>query len=83
MKKIIATILCLTITTPCFAYGRYHHHYPNRHYYHSHYECRSNHCRYIHRCNHRCAHIHRSRTKTLAAVAGIAGIATVISAIVD
>ena len=29
MKKVIATALCLTITAPCFAAGRYKNYYPN------------------------------------------------------
>lgn len=81
MKKIIATALCLTIAAPCFAAGRYHKHYPNRHYNNPHYEYRYERHTHVHRCHHNCASDHR--TKTLAAVAGIAGIATVISAIVD
>lgn len=79
MKKIIATALCLTISAPCFAMGRYDRHYPNpnnrpprpvyeqRYDYNRHYKpCKTS-----------------QRTKTIAAVAGVAGVAMIISALVD
>lgn len=78
MKKVIATALCLTITAPCFAAGRYN---PNRMdcpRYEQGYDCRRN--------NHRLPRPDcrsSQRTKTLAAVAGIAGVAMLISAIAD
>lgn len=83
MKKVIATALCLTITAPCFAAVRYKNYYPNPNRmdcprYEQGYDCR--------RDNHRfprpdCRS--SQRTKTLAAVAGIAGVAMLISAIAD
>ena len=79
MKKIIASVLCLTLAAPCLAAGRYHNYYPNKHYKRPHYEYRYEHHTNVHRCKYGCT----SRTKILAAVAGIAGIATVISAIVE
>ncbi len=79
MKKIIATALCLTLATPCFAAGRFHDKYPNRGFHNPEpprYE----------RCDYNDIHKHprtSQRTRTIGAVAGIAGIAMIISAIVD
>ncbi len=80
MKKIIATALCLTILAPsCFARGKGHPVPPPKR--HPHYS-------YVVYDNHRDVHVHRyhrasERTRTLAAVTGIAGVAAIISAIID
>ena len=39
MKKIIATALCLTLATPCFAASRYHDKYPNRGFHNHKHQC--------------------------------------------
>lgn len=80
MKKIMATMLCLTIATPCFAFGRHHKHYPT--------PLRRPHYTYVVYDNHNDIHVHKphrtsQRTKTLAAVTGIAGVAAIISAMID
>lgn len=83
MKKIIAAALCLTMASPCFAAGRYHNYYPQPHnrttYYH--YENRYDYHNDCHR--HKYYNRTSQRTRTLAAVTGIAGVAMLISAIVD
>lgn len=79
MKKIIATALCLTISAPCFAMGRYARHYPKH-------NNRPPCSVYEHRCkynNHYRPCNTSQRTKTIAAVAGVAGVAMIISALVD
>lgn len=83
MKKILATVLCLAVTTPCFAagfdpyspHGRgfdngFHGQRPPK------MEKRCDRYHYVERKSSR-------TTKTLATVAGVAGIAAIISAIVD
>ena len=82
MKKIIATALCVTLATPCFATGRYQNYYPqpnynNRPYYQ--YEMEPHHKNY-HKKHHSCT---SKRTRTIGTIAGIAGIALLISAIAD
>jgi len=84
MKKIIATALCLTLATPCFAAERYYNYYPTPHhnnapYYH--YDSRYNHHNGFH--NRKKCHRTSHRTKTIGAIAGVAGIALLISAIAD
>lgn len=84
MKKIIATALCLTISAPCFAAGRYSSHYPYQAHNNApypHYEQRYDYHNDIHR--HKDYYRTSQRTKTLAAVAGVAGLATLISVIAD
>lgn len=76
MKKILATVLCLTVTTPCFAAG-FENHAP----YGRDYDRQPRIERHID--NHTAEHRTSKTTKTLAAVAGIAGIAAIISAIAD
>ena len=82
MKKIIATALCLTLATPCFAASRYHDKYPNRGFHNHKHQCYDR-CAY--NDHHNRHHYTRTseRTRTIGAVAGIAGIAMIISAIVD
>jgi hypothetical protein len=81
MKKIIATGLCLTLTTPCFAAGRFDNHPQNPPQNMPQKECRFNQPDYYGGQPHR---RHASATtKTLATVAGVAGVAALISAIVD
>ena len=82
MKKLIALILCLMVTTPCFAAGRYHQMPPRRIHHHQplppHYERR---VEYYHD-----VHYHRGPstvTKTFGVIAGVAGVAAIISAIAD
>lgn len=83
MKKIIATVLCLTITSPCLAAGRYYNYYPQPnpgapyYRYDSRYDC--------HKDFHNEKKFSRTSktTKTLGVVAGIAGVAMLISAITD
>lgn len=78
MKKILATVLCLAIAAPCFAKPpRHHFNRPPRH---PHYEYRYDY-HYNHRCGRECSSYHR--TRTFATIAGVAGLATVISAIID
>lgn len=81
MKKIFATILCLAVTTPCFAAG---HHSPYCRGYGNGYHGQRPPCMEK-RCNNYYYVERRSSktTKTLATVAGVAGIAAIISAIVD
>lgn len=85
VKKVIATALCLAMTTPCFAAGRFDVYHPNKD------PHRMNPPRYEQRYDYR-NDMHKpprpecrsfQRTKTLAAVAGIAGVAMLISSIVD
>lgn len=82
MKKIFATILCLAVTTPCFAAG---HHSPyDRRYDNGFHGQRPP--RLEKRCNNNYYYVERrssKTTKTLATVAGVAGISAIISAIVD
>lgn len=82
MKKIIATALCLTLATPCFAASRYHDKYPNCGFHNHKHQCYDR-CAY--NDHHKRHHYTRTseRTRTIGAVAGIAGIAMIISAIVD
>lgn len=78
MKKIIATALCLTILAPsCLAKGKKHPAPPKRPPHYS-YVVYDNHCDHHYR-HHRAS----ERTRTLAAVTGIAGVAALISAIID
>ncbi len=82
MKKIFATILCLAVTTPCFAAG---HHSPYGRGYDNGYHGQRP-PRMEKRCNNNYYYVERrssKTTKTLATVAGVAGIAAIISAIVD
>ncbi len=81
MKKIIATALCLTITTPCFAAGRYYEYYPQQpaHNMQPRYENRYE----PHQKPPKYHHHNSSRTKTLAVVAGVGVAAAIISAIID
>lgn len=80
MKKILAAMLCLTIATPCFAFCKnerpMHHRADNPHYTYVVYN-NSPHIR------HYKPQRISQRTKTLAAVTGIAGAAAIISAIID
>lgn len=81
MKKILATVLCVGfLATPSFACGRYDYYRPHpapvkhpprieNHYYNS-----------YHYDNHKRGH---RATKTLAAIASVAGIAAIITAIAD
>lgn len=83
MKKIIATALCLTIASPCFAMGRFDCQYPDHGFDNGrgpHYEARYDHHNDLHMRKH---HRTSDRTKVLGAAAGIAGVALVISAIMD
>lgn len=83
MKKVIATALCLTITAPCFAAGRYREYYPTPNRMDPpRFEQRYDYRRDDHRPPKPACHSSQ-RTKTLAAVAGIAGVAMLISAIAD
>ncbi len=85
VKKFIAAFLCLTMASPCFAAGRYNKHYPYQTHRHNdvhyHIEQRYDYHNDIHR--HRKVCRTSQRTKTLAAVAGVAGLAMFISAVVD
>ncbi len=80
MKKIMATMLCLTIATPSFAFCKHqrpmYHRTDNPHYTYVVY----NNTPHIRHYKHQRI---SQRTKTLATVAGIAGAAAVISAIID
>lgn len=79
MKKFIATALCLTIASPCFAAGRYDKYYPTPQYnMPPHYE-------YRYEPHHKAPAVKHcsQRTKTLAAVAGVGVAAAIISAIID
>lgn len=81
MKKIIVTVLCLVLASPCFAAGRYQNYYPQQNYnkhYHQ-YESYYHHKNY-HKKHHNCT---SKRTRTIGAIAGIAGVALLISAIAD
>lgn len=80
MKKIIALALCLTLTTPCFAAGRFKHQ-PPRPKHHTTYYVKCNCHNNIHR--HDCCYRTSNRTRNLAVLTGISGVATVISAIFD
>jgi hypothetical protein len=79
MKKLFATVLCLTLTTPCFAAGRFENHPQNppqnmhgyRYEQPNYYEGQP-HGRHA-----------SVTTKTFATIAGIAGVAAIISAVVD
>lgn len=84
MKKIIATALCLTLASPCFAAGRFHNQYPEPAMDRGmvpHYEQRYDYHNDIHRQKIHCRT--SNRTKSLAAIAGVAGVAMLISAIAD
>lgn len=80
MKKFMATMLCLTIAAPCFALGRHHKPIPHRSYNpHYTYVVYDNNPHVHHKKPHRIS----QRTRTLAAVTGIAGAAAILSAIID
>jgi hypothetical protein len=72
MKKIIATFLCLAISSPCFALGRGEHFAPSQA------QMQPPVVSYA-QPHHRTS----QRTKTLGVVAGLAGIAMIFSAIAD
>lgn len=79
MKKFIATALCLTIASPCFAVGRYDSHYPMpRNNMPPRYEYR-----YDQHHNPPAVKPCSQRTKALAVVAGVGVAAAIISAIID
>ena len=80
MKKIIATALCLTMATPCFAAGRHHNsrYYVGRQNRPPHIEYGYEYRNYppaVRPCS--------QRTRTLAVVAGVGVAAAIISAIAD
>jgi hypothetical protein len=78
MKKLFATVLCLTLTTPCFAAGRFDNHpQPHQNMQGYRYEQPDHYEIQPHR-KHASA-----TTKTFATIAGVAGVAAIISAIVD
>jgi len=86
MKKILATLLCLTMAAPCFAAPNYRFDAPApRHDYNMPpVEYRQPHVqRYVHHYEPVGCRPVSQRTKTLAAVAGVGIAAAVISAIVD
>jgi hypothetical protein len=74
MKKIIAILMCLAITSPCFAVGREHAPQPQP-------QPSVSYVQYD--APHHNMHRTSQRTKTLGVVAGIAGVAMLISAITD
>ena len=78
MKKFIAAILCLGfLATPSFAYGRYDKHCGHKG--PKHHPPRIEKHYYGYNCHNKCNH----STTALATVAGIAGLAAIITAVVD
>lgn len=99
MKKIIATLLCLTIAGPCFAAGRFQNQYPDQMMYNNGMQNQRYENQYYGNQRyeeqgydyHNDIHRHQpprygytsGRTKTIAAVAGISAVALLISALAD
>jgi hypothetical protein len=79
MKKLIATTLCLSLATPCFAMGRFDNHSPNPMP-----QMQKNYRYEQPFVEQQPPRRHASATtKTLATIAGVTGVAAIISAIVD